>query len=526
MASFKSSPDEDAPRSRCAFGARAKVAESRGVTASGHRRSAAVIGRATGFILLIAAALAIGDNASTAAPAGGASATRSVTLTLTKADNISLPVDVRDVLVADPTVADVVVKTPRLVYLIGAKIGQTNAFFLDGGGRQVLQLNIKVERDLSALRDAIAALAPTADVKVAAVNEDIVLTGSVPSAEIAENVRQLARRFVAGDNNIVSMVQISGHQQVLIRVRVAEVNRTVTKKLGFNLFFQGNGFTFQSGAAPQNSFIPDRFGFASSLGAGSGVNSVAGVGTVKTTSGDFGLASGAANYSNLATLGQNIASYEALESDGLIKTLAEPNLTSTSGEAANFLVGGEFPVPTGLDQNGNILITFKQFGISLAFTPVVLSSGRINLKILSEVSALSDQGAISIGNIQVPALKVRRAQTTVEMPSGGSLVLAGLLQNDALTNMSGLPGIKDVPILGALFRSTALQRNETELVVVATPLLVRPTSPDQLPLPTDGFGNPNDLDLFLLDGLYSRYGAVRAVPAKPEAGRPIGYIMK
>lgn len=420
---------------------------------------------------------------------------RSVTLTMTKARHIDLPADVRDVLVADPDVANIVVKTPRLVYLIGVKVGATNAYFMDAEGRQILKLDIKVEMDLTAVRDAVGLLVPGADVQLHSINDNIVLTGSVPSAAVAEDVRQIAIRFTGGKaENVINMLRVSGGQQVVIAVRVAEMRRDVAKSLGVNLFLQ------DTKSATSNASL--RRGDAAAVPAlGAGM-----------------LALNALPFYGLDRLN---ATLEALETDGQIKTLAEPNLTALSGETAKFLAGGEFPVVTPpVVAGGAGSTTFKPFGVRLEFTPVVLNSGRISMRIMTEVS---DRAVFNEG----VGTTARHAETTVEIPSGGSLVLAGLLQNNVDDRLSGVPWLGDIPVLGALFRSAAFNRRETELVVIATPYVVQPTRPDKLTLPTDGFGSPSDIDLFLLGRLHSRYAGSGKPPPKPgAAAKPFGYILE
>src|SRR3954468_14960125 len=359
-------------------------------------------------------ALALGNGP--AAPQSGSipvseqtTSDRTVELTTTKAMNIDLPRDARDVLIADPLVADVVIKSPRRAYVIGLKAGDTNALFLDEEGNRILQLDIRVEKDLTALRKSLSDLLPGTELSVRSVNGDIVLSGEVRSAEAAENARLIARRFVGEDAGVINMVSITRPEQVLLQVRVTEMRRTVARRLGVSLIGRDSGFSFNSGSQGSNLFS-DLFGAA-------------------VISGSIG------NYSSIQVL------LEALEEDGYIKTLAEPNLTAMSGETANFLAGGEFPVPVARDNNGQITLEFKPFGVGLKFTPVVLESGRISLRVSTEVSALSDEGAFELADIRVPALTVRRAETTVEIPSGGSLVLGGLLRNDAANNVRGLPGL-------------------------------------------------------------------------------------
>jgi len=216
---------------------------------------------------------------------------------------------------------------------------------------------------------------------------------------------------------------------------------------------------------------------------------------------------------------------KALEEDGLVRTLAEPTLTAISGEGAKFLAGGEFPVPTAKDSDGNITVTYKPFGVGLAFTPVVLSEGRISLKISTEVSELTSEGQYTSNGFTIPALKVRRAETTLELPSGGSLVMAGLLSNKTKQNIDGVPGAKDLPVLGALFRSRDYQKNETELVVVVTPYVVDPTNRKNIALPTDGFANASDMDTVLMGKLNATYGANGNAPTDKKLKGPVGFVV-
>jgi pilus assembly protein CpaC len=420
-------------------------------------------------------------------------------LPLNKSRIIKLPTPVREILVTNPDIAEVVIKSPRQVYLLGQAVGDTNAFFFDEAGRQVARIELRVELDLTPLRTALKSLMPDEDVAVSAVNEHIVLTGNVRSPAAAENARLIARRFTESDEEIVNMLSLLGEQQVLVRVRVSEMQRAIVKQLGVNtrlLFNVGNVFTDGTftGRFVDNTAPPlDTFGLA------------------------------AATFTSGATMVS--ALIDALERDGLIKSLAEPNLTAVSGEDARVLVGGEFPIPVAQD-NDTITIEFKEFGIGLTFTPVVLDSGLISLRISTEVSQLSTEGQIALGQIIIPALNVRRAETTVELPSGGSMVIAGLLQNDINNTIDGVPGIKDIPVLGALFRSVNFQRNETELVVSVTPYLVRPVDDPDIRLPTDGFSPASDVDLYLLGRLHGVYAGAGELPTDSTLRGPVGYIME
>jgi pilus assembly protein CpaC len=425
-----------------------------------------------------------------------------ITVPLNKSRIFDLPTDVRDVLVGNPAVADVVIKTPRLVYVLGRKVGDTNVYFLDRKGRQILRLEIRVDRDLAALNKAFAELLPGERIKATAMNADIVLSGIVRSAKAAEDARLIARRFVKGDENVLNMLRIENDQQVMLRVRIAEMSRTTAKDLGFDTFLN-----IQMTDAIDFRFDPTNFG----VKLFEDVVETAFLGNIVSIA--------------AANLTQFAFAFDALESQGLIKTLAEPNLTVISGENANFTAGGEFPFPSGRDNEGNLTFEFKQFGVVLSFTPVVLSSGMISLKIATEVSELKPLEDVDIPFIDF-FLATRRAETTVELPSGGSLVIAGLLQNDILSSVDGFPGLKDIPILGALFRSVSFEKNETELIIAVTVYLVAPVNPRDIALPTDGFAPASDFDLYFLGRLHDVYARPgEAPPSEPLKG-PIGYLME
>jgi pilus assembly protein CpaC len=423
------------------------------------------------------------------------SGSRTLTLTPGKALDLALPRDVREVLVADPKIAEVVVKTPRRAYLIGLKPGETNAFFVDETGARVAALNLRVSLDVGALREGLKALAPHTPIKVQAVNETIMLSGEVASADVAESARQLARRFVKDDNHVVNLMRVAHPEQVLIQVKVTEMRRTVAKKLGINLLGIGGDVNLRTGVQSDGlALFDNRFGNVMVGGA-------------------------VAGFRNLQ------AALEALEEDGFVKTLAEPNLTAMSGESANFLAGGEFPVPVGRDDQGRITIEFKPFGVGLKFTPVVLDGGRISMRISTEVSSINNdtaEGALTLADTRIPALLVRRAETTVEIPSGGSLVLGGLLRNDAANESRGLPGLGKLPVIGQLFRSDDFRRQESELVVIAVPYIVRPTRPSQLSAASDEFKVADDMERIFLGRLYARRpGGAASAAAKG----PVGYIL-
>lgn len=437
-----------------------------------------------------------------------------ISMPLNKGELYALPADARDVLVANADIADVIIKTPRLAYIFSREVGDTNIFFLDADGAQILRLELHIEPDLSVLRKTLARIFPDEKVAVTAANSQIIITGTVKNATTAEDVRQIVRRFVEEDEGIVNMLSIKSVQQVLLRVRISEMQRSVVKELGFN-----SNFAINSGG---HRLVPTA---NSALNAGQAA--AFGLGTNQTTFpnsfGTFQLQLFTGLFDTLSVL------IDYLEREGMVKTLAEPNLTAVSGENANFLVGGEFPVPAGLDSQGNVVIEFRQFGVVLSFTPVVLDSGLISIKISTEVSTLSFETQITLSGVVIPGLSVNRAETTVEMPSGGSLVIAGLLQDDITDNIEGVPGLKDVPILGALFRSTSFQKKETELVISVTPYLITPISQRDIVLPTDGFAPASDFDRYLLGRLHKVYSKKAPSGAMLDANNllgPVGYIME
>lgn len=445
--------------------------------------------------------------------------TQTVNVPVGKTRLVRLPAPARDVVMGDANVADIVMKTPQMIYLVGRGVGNTNAFFLGGDGKELLRLEIKVEVDVVTLKDTFEALMPNDRIQVKAVNQNIFLTGNVRSPAVAETARTIARRFVADDAAVVNLLSIKDESQVLLKVKVAEVQRNALKEFGVSL--TGSAFTDPAGFA-NAAGVPTAPGLANTrFNQGLFAGQASSAGGTGTTQPAFGLA-------QFAYLGSNLfrfnAVVNALERQGFIRTLAEPNLTAVSGEHANILVGGEFPIPVA-QTNQQITIQFKQFGVALAFTPVVLDQNRISLKVATEVSALSAAGAIVLNQIQIPGLTVRRAHTTVEMPSGGSLMIGGLLQNDINNVVNGYPGLKDIPVLGQLFRSESFQRNETELVVTVTAYMVRPISEQQLATPNQGWQPASDLDMYLFGRLYAKYTGQADTPPGQLKG-PVGYILE
>lgn len=515
----------------------------------------------------------------------GGAQSASLVLPFGKSAIVDLPADARDILISNPQVADATVRTSRRAYVIGRALGQTNIFFFDAAGRQIANVNIRVEPDVEALNDLLRRNTPDANIHAEAVNASVVLTGTARSAAEANRAYQLAQTFlgIAGGNGagdapaggpnspgtpqnggqqprVINLIQVQGSEQVLVRVRVVEMSRTLVRQLGINLNYEEmvnrllpsdafvrvlteNGFSINgsalgglsaSGGVAESILNPSSVTYPGNTLSTEMPTDSAGVGGYRPPTSTSPEQWGPAT---LSTDRQTDASIEAFERAGLLRVLAEPNLTAISGEAARFLAGGEFPVPVSQD-DGQITVEFKPFGVGLAFTPQVLSGGRISLKVSTEVSELTSEGAISTGDtpirnadgtttvirgINIPALQVRRAETTLEMPSGGSMVLAGLIQERTRHALEGVPGVMDTPVIGSLFRSRDFVNNETELVIIVTPYLVRATSPDQLRTPADGFVNPSEGESLLTGRLNAMYRPSREEGAQGgENGEPRG----
>ena len=571
-------------------------------------------------------------------------AASSIELARGKSAIIELPADVRDLLVTNPAVADAVLRDKRRVYLVGLAEGVTDAAFFDATGRRIISLSIRVVQPIDQLSATLNRVMPDARIQVQPIRDSVVLTGMVRSALESESAARIAAQFVGTPDKVLNMLSIAGKDQVMLQVRIVEVQRNVIKQLGVNLNavlgqlgsdqFQlgfsptygvngsllggvSGGYNLNTTSQPTN-IIPSIFGaipganssvsllnylqrFLSSDSSLTGAqnnylsayaNSVAGKTTaviqagatsVTYTMADVGITSATLpqavqaylnnggstsgntpqnlwmqNFMNnlntvtpssgiyqdkgnpLASVTNGLAGsdnvnsakamLQAFERVGLTRTLAEPNLAAVSGEKGNFLVGGEFPVPTGQDATGKVSLEYKPYGVGLAYTPVVMSGGRISLKISTEVSELSSLGAFSMSNgtsstLVVPGLSVRRAETTVELPSGGSFMIAGLLQQTTKQTIDAIPGMTSMPILGALFRSRDFQNGQTELVIIVTPYIIDPTRPQNLQTPADGLEIASDMSTALL----GRLNKVVKAPAGANAGRayqgPVGYVI-
>jgi pilus assembly protein CpaC len=418
---------------------------------------------------------------------GSDSGSRFVQLGIGKSVVIDLPRDIKDVLVAEPKFANAVVRSTRRAYLIGVAVGQTNIYFFDAEGKQIAGFDVAVTRDLNGVRAALKQTMPEADIHIEGVGDGVMLSGSASSAAESQHAYDLATRLVGDVNKVVNGIVVRGRDQVMLKVTVAEVQRDIIKQLGVDLsanFSYGGAVVsfnnvnpFTASGQPNQSFIT-------------------GYHPPVTTDPLTGLVA--------PRIGATI---RAMDRAGVIRTLAEPSLTAISGETAHFLVGGEFPYPVP----GNCAtcppsVEFKKFGVGLTFTPVVLSEGRISIKVMTEVSELSPENQVSLAGTTVPSLVVRRAETTLEVPSGGAIAMAGMIKEQTRQAINGLPGLMQVPVLGTLFKSRDFINNQTELMILVTPYVVRAVAQKQLSRPDDGFADPNDPQSVLLGKLNRIYG--------------------
>jgi pilus assembly protein CpaC len=440
-----------------------------------------------------------------------AAKTRFLALGIGKSVIIDLPRDVKDVLVADPKIANAVVRSAQRAYIIGAAVGQTNVVFFDADGGQVAAYDIAVKRDLNGVRTALKQMLPAAVIQAEGVADSVMLTGSVSSPVEAQQAGDLVARLVGGADKVVNSIVVRGRDQVTLKVTVAEVRRDIIKQLGVDLSASMNYGTAAVVFNNSNPFTANN----APLVSGNALTAAA---------------------LNKAGLPSVTATLRAMESAGVVRTLAEPNLTAISGESATFISGGEFPIPTGVTCQTTTAgaigqcvqtVAFKKFGISLNFTPVVLTEGRISLRVMTEVSEVSAENSLTGGanGTTIPSIKTRRAETTLEIPSGGSIAMAGLIQEQTKQAVNGMPGIDSLPIFGALFRSQDFINNQTELMVIVTPYVVRAVAQKELSRPDDGFAPASDSQSALLAQVNRIYGvAARVEPVGLYHGN-FGFII-
>jgi len=424
-----------------------------------------------------------------------------VRIGLNKSIVIRLPAEAHDVIVGNPEIVDAVVRSKNTAYLFARTIGQTNIFFFDKNGQQILNLDLEVAIDVTALRKLLQRSIPGTKITVDTVNNSVVLGGTAPNAAEAKFAEDITTKFLTREVDkataagFVNTIKITGEDQVMLKVRIVEVQRSVLKQFGVDL---------------QALFSVGKFAFnlASLTQVGGAIDAIT------PNTGYKGV------YTNGSTTIGGVI--RAMEQDGVLKTLAEPNLTAVSGQSAKFHAGGEIPYRT-CDTSTNLTdctITFRDFGVSLGFTPVVLSEGRINLKISTEVSEIA---ALTVGGF--PTLDTRSAETVIELPSGGSLMLAGLIKDTTRQLVDGTPGLKKLPVLGALFRSRDYTSNQTELVVIVTPYLVGSVAEKQLSTPLDRLNTPTDRQTILLGRLNKVYGTAGQNPDGVYHGN-VGFIVE
>ena len=461
------------------------------------------------------AALAIGlGSVSAAVPAAAQKAgtfrpSQQVLLSTGEGTVVRLPASVADVWTSNPGVADVYVSSPRQINLFGKEAGEATVIATAANGSVVYSANVRVSQNITSVDQMLRAAMPQSNIKVLNAGQIAVLTGTVGSPDEAAQAQQLVTAMLNPGVDlskegaqckicVVNRLSTATPLQVTLKVRIAEVNRSLTKSIGVNLFSSDptSGFKFGIGQGDPGAAGGSPFG----------VSALTGATTLGAAGKLFGLdLSGA---------------IDLAAKDGLVTILAEPNLTALSGETASFLAGGEFPIPVSQGNNA-VTIEYKQYGVGLAFTPIVLADGRISMRVRPEVSELSNEGSVKTGDFIVPALVTRRAETTVELGSGQSFMIAGLLRNSNANDVTKAPFLGDLPILGALFRSTSYRRSETELVIIVTPYLVRPVS-HQLALPTDGYRTPNDAQGILGGQVYTGTSGPRPVVSAPAPGMTAG----
>jgi pilus assembly protein CpaC len=495
---------------------------------------------------VLAAGLAASLAASAPAPALAAvvspQPTETMTLSVGRGQMVRLAAPMSDIFVADEKVADVQVRSPSQLYVFGKGAGETTVYATNKAGTVVWSSTVRVGSNLNSVPQMLKLAMPDASITATPMNGLVLLTGTVATPVDVEEAQRLVQAFVGPETQVVSRLKTATPLQVNLRVKIAEVSRELMKQVGVNLLSRDTTGGFLFGLAQGRNFgtIGDidisglpKLDASSIFGLPSGSLSL----PFDPASGQFVTKGG--TLFDLKTLGQGAgrtnlglagrlfgldiaAAIDLAENDGLVTTLAEPNLTAISGETASFLAGGEVPIPLAQGL-GTVGIEYKQFGVSLAFTPTVLDGDRISMRVRPEVSQLSSAGSVTISGFTIPGFATRRAETTVELGSGQSFMIAGLMQNNHNNSVDKAPFLGDLPILGALFRSNSFKRSETELVIIVTPYLVKPVSAGQIALPTDGYKAPTDAQRLLTGQTFDgKTGEKRPMPrmAPPVAGQP------
>ena len=451
-------------------------------------------------------------------PVGTQRPTREVVLSVGQGELVTLPTSVANVWTSNPEVADVYVSNTRQIHLFGKTSGEATVFATTAGGSVVYSTNVRVSQNITSVDRMLKLAMPDADITVTSAGQISVLTGTVASPDDAASAEALVKAILNPGVNtaepgavlkmqVVSRLRTATPLQVNLHVRIAEVSRSLSKQIGVNFSTRDNTGGFQFGiqqGRPSAITTGPTNPTTGALGAFTGFTGRTGATTLGAFGRLFGLDIGTA--------------FDLAETNGLVTLLAEPNLTALSGETASFLAGGEFPIPIS-QSLGQVTVEYKQYGVSLAFTPTVLADGRISMRVRPEVSQLSSDGAVTLNGFNVPAVTTRRTETTVELGSGQSFMISGLLQNNNTNSVEKAPGLGDVPVLGALFRSNGYRRNQTELMIIVTPYLVKPVDANRIALPTDGLQTPTDLQTFLLGQDFS--GKSGGERAKPRMAPPV-----
>ncbi len=427
---------------------------------------------------------------------------------------INLPAAMSDVVIANPAVLDVHVRSQRQIFLIAKAQGETTFFITDKAGKQLYSSAVRVGNNLTSIDQMLKLAMPESSIQVSTLNGMTLLTGTIAAPEDAAEAERLVTAFVGEKNSVVSRLRTATPLQVNLQVRIAEVNKSISKNIGVNLATADLTSGFKFGFGQGRSIINEAWTMGGPLGVGNGVKPIVNGAGAVAGSGVISQTTGTTFAADTKFLGLNLlAALDLAETQGLASTLANPNLTALSGETASFLAGGEIPIPlsTGL---GNVSVEFKQYGVSLAFTPIVLADGRIAMRVRPEVSQLDNSAAVRLNGFTIPGISTRRAETTVELGSGQSFMIGGLLSNTTGNTIEKTPFLGDLPILGNLFKSQGFRRQETELVIVVTPYLVKPVSANQIALPTDGYRNATDGQRLFLNQLHDgETGAKRPEPS-------------
>ena len=432
---------------------------------------------------------------------------------------VNLTANLSDVVIADPNVVDVHVRSQRQVYLIAKQPGETNVFITTRDGTMLYANAVRVGNNLTSMDQMLNLAMPEANIKIATMNGMLLLTGTVAAPEDAAEAERLVQAFSGEKTTVVSRLRTATPLQVNLQVRIAEVNKNFVKSLGFNLLnsvHNASGFIFGMGQGNPGSITYPQ---VSDPNTGKILVDPNTGRAVTDTLFKFNYPSTGTTLAGAGRLfGMDwIGTLDLAETQGLAATLANPNLTALSGETASFLAGGEIPIPIATSL-GNVSVEFKQYGVSLAFTPTVLADGRISMRVRPEVSQLDDSAAVKLNGFAIPGISTRRAETTVELGSGQSFMIGGLLSTSSGNSVSKAPFLGDLPIIGNLFKSQQWRRQETELVIIVTPYLVRPVDARDIAMPSDGYRNSNDAQRLLANQMHASNGD--AARPKPTLAAP------